>query len=408
MKRAKGLFCALVLIIGMLATGGGTEAAAAEKASGRYEASLKANGKITFKLNDELADDWLEKITGLYLRRKPTEAGEPVTEKDLVAKEKYTVGATKIVMDSSLFPVKPEETAEYEITILSEGSEPATMDLKVTNFCPLSFTLRSFDRDGKLKKAKTYSYNELAALCKTEGYYSAGCVMHGLISFHVQGVLLEDLLKDSGFEFSKGMSLACRVTDAPIEIKATLTNEATPTGEIFQNPEKYWIKPRYTDNFKHTYEDLMERERYFVSAPWEDAAIGKILKDDGSAFSFKAREALASNPKYLKPVKPMIALKYTSLQYGSDASDIRSFKDDFYDLTANERAFRFVYGLALDDNPTVNVTAYDKEAKKYPVLETPENKGKIALEEGPDACGTAARQAMLVFGIDIFESGGTK
>ena len=144
-----------------------------------------ANGKITFKLNDELADDWLEKITGLYLRRKPTEAGEPVTEKDLVAKEKYTVGATKIVMDSSLFPVKPEETAEYEITILSEGSEPETMDLKVTNFRPLSFTLRSFDRDGKLKKAKTYSYNELAALCKTEGYYSAGCVMHGLISFQI-------------------------------------------------------------------------------------------------------------------------------------------------------------------------------------------------------------------------------
>ena len=142
MKRARGLFCALALIVGMLATGGGTEAAAAEKAGNCYEASLKANGKITFKLNDELADDWLEKITGLYLRRKPTEAGEPVTEKDLVAKEKYTVGATKIVMDSSLFPVKPEETAEYEITILSEGSEPATMDLKVTNFCPLSFTLR--------------------------------------------------------------------------------------------------------------------------------------------------------------------------------------------------------------------------------------------------------------------------
>ena len=47
------MFCALALIVGMLATGGGTEAAAAEKAGDCYEASLKANGKITFKLNDE-------------------------------------------------------------------------------------------------------------------------------------------------------------------------------------------------------------------------------------------------------------------------------------------------------------------------------------------------------------------
>ncbi|PIE53909.1 MAG: hypothetical protein CSA35_08875 [Dethiosulfovibrio peptidovorans] len=415
MKKTTLLF-GVLLIVTLVAGGRGNMAIGAEtkkpEAEDRYEVSLKARGSISFNVHTEHDKEWVDNITGLYLRKK---TGSPanqkmdlVSEKNLVDKGKYAINTVRITMDSDLFSLKPEEVAEYEICITSKGADPVLMTLKVTNYRPLTFTLRMFDKNGKLKKVKSYTFDEMKKLAKTEGYYSSGCVMHGLISFRAQGVLLKDLLADAGFEFSKGMSLACRTTDAPTEIKATKVNSSTRTGEVMQNPQKYWIKPRSTNKYKHTYEELLGRKRYFVSAPWDDTTIGQILKDDGRKFSFSARESLASNPKYLIPVHPIIAIKYTELQYNSNSADIRTFQDKFYDLTADERAFRFLYGLALDDDPVVNVTAYDKEAKEYPVVETPENKGKIALEEGHDPCGTTARQAKNVFGIDIFEDGSEK
>lgn len=91
------------------------------------------------------------------------------------------------------------------------------------------------------------------------------------------------------------------------------------------------------------------------------------------------------------------------MQTEKNKADIRAFSDKKFDRTAEEQAFRFMYGIALDDDPTVNTTAYDPDQKIYPIVNNPENRGKIAVEEGPDPCGLVGRSAKLVFGIDIFQ-----
>lgn len=378
--------------------------AAEGEGSQQYEAVLKARGTVFFRLKEPQKDGWGKNVTGLYLREAGS-SSEPFTEKDLVDKAKYKVTDVRVDLDSNLFPVKPGTEVNYEMRIESKEAEPMELLFKVKNLRPSTFTIRQFDKEGKVTRTKTYSYEEMEGLCKAEGHYSAGCVMHGLFSFRAQGVLLEDLLADAGFEFKPGMSLACRAVDAPEEIKATELFSSKPTGIVFKNPEKYWIKPRYTHSYKHTYENLMGRERYFLTPQWEDAEIGKTLKDDGIAFSFGAREVLVSKPEYLKPVKPMIAIRYTELQYPKNQEDIRTYKDEFYDLTAEETAFRFLYGLGMDEDPVTNVLSRDQKLNLYPVAKNPENEGKPAIEEGIDPCGTSGRQAMLVFGIDIFEDG---
>ena len=65
-----------------------------------------------------------------------------------------------------------------------------------------------------------------------------------------------------------------------------------------------------------------------------------------------------------------------------------------------------MYGLAMDDDPTANYTAWDDETSSYPFVEDDSYEGVEAFEEGCDPCGTSARQAKLVFGIDIFLEGG--
>ena len=369
-------------------------------------ADLKATGIITYSFGEERPEDWANNIKEVYLRKSSDiKEGQPVTDADLIADGKHTVSTVKMLLDSDMFPIAREQSEIYEVTIRSEGSDDYHVGLTVHNRTPDSFTIREIDKAGAVLKEKTFSYDDMAEMCSTEFYISTGCVMHGFANHKAEGLALTDLFEKAGIRFEPGMAMAVRATDSPTSIEATETNNPTKTGVIFDNPEKYWIKPRYTDNFKHTYENLIERKRYFITAPWEDAEIGARLKEDTNKFSFEARELLASKPEYMTEIPPIIALKYTSADYNSDPSDIRTIKNNYHDLTANERAFRFLYGLAIDNDPVVNVTAYDSEKLEYPVVTTPENAGKIAVEEGDDACGLSARMAMLVFGIDVFVDG---
>lgn len=308
------------------------------------------------------------------------------------------------MIDSKLFPVKPSHAISYDLVIQSKDYEDYEIILLVKNLRPVDFTVRSIDKNGNVRKIKSYTYEEMAKMATKEEFYSIGCVMHGLVTLRGQGIYLTDLLKDADIEFGPGMSMAVRATDAPEVVEATKMNSSQKTGLVVQNPQKYWMKPRYAHDFKYTYEDLFQRKRFFLTGVWENTSIKKIIEEDKSKFTFKAREALASDESYMKEVSPMLALKYTSLEYGKNPADIRTFKDKTFDLKADERAFRLLYGIALDDDPTVNVTAFDPEKKEYPIVTTPEHKGKIAVEEGPDPCGLSARSAQLLFGIDIFQN----
>jgi len=367
---------------------------------------LTASGMCTYSFEEEQDEEWADGVTDVYVREMPDDpAAMPVSDSDSVDMLKYTVSTTKIILDSDLFPVDPSTDKEYEVTIRSEGYDDFHLSLTVRNLRPVDFTIRTVDGDGNVVDTYTLSYAEMEALCTQEGYYSAACVMHGLNSYHGKGILLSALLDSVGLEFTEGMSLAMRVADAPASIEATETFNGTKTGVVFDNPESYWIKPRYTDSYKWTYENLYGRPRYFVYAPWDDAGLGELLANDGADWTLDARVALAESGLF-EEVEPMIAIQYESIEYNSDPTDIRTTTGTMWDLSTNERGFAFLFGLAMDDDTAVNVTAYDDDLKAYPVVETPETVGLTALEEGPDPCGTSARIAKLVMGFDIFLDGG--
>lgn len=366
----------------------------------------KANGFLAYRFKEPLAEEFVEDITSIYLRPSPVvkkgEIPAPPTTSDKIDLAKCTTSPIKLIMDSDLIVVAPESVETYEVTLETSKGKQAIYLFDIANLRPNTFTIRVIGKDGNVKKAKIFTYDEMLAMATEKAHYSGGCVMHGLFNFKAEGIYLTDLFKAADVTFTEGMSFACRVVDAPTKIKVTERNSNVKTGEIFNNPNRYWMKPRYTDNYKHTYENIYGRERYFVTSQWEDEEIGNILEQDGSSYSISARSAIASKPEYLQKVEPMIAVKSIELQYHKDPTDIRIYENPKYDLFAEEIGFRLLFGVAFDDDPTTNVTAYDKEKKEYPVVSNSEFEGQIAIEEGPDACGTSARFAKYLFGIDVF------
>lgn len=417
MRKGKNLSAILLVALLFLFSGIGTvtqahteDGASTDKAPSyeKVTAALNGSGQIKFKFKKAEDKNWVQNITAVYLFSSPMskeiDESTLVNEKNLLPKKAYSIDGTRLIIDSKLFPVKPSDAKSYDIVIQSKGHEDYEIILLVKNLRPVDFIVRSIDKNGNVRKIKSYTYDEMVKMATKDEFYSIGCVMHGLVSMKGKGIYLADLLKDADIEFGPGMSMAVRTTDAPEVVEATKMNSSEKTGLIVHNPQKYWMKPRYAHDFKYTYEDLFQRKRFFLTGIWDNESIRKTVIEDKANFSFKAREALASDESYMREVSPMIALKYTTLEYGKNDADIRTFVDKNFDLKADERAFRLMYGIALDDDPTVNVTAFNADTKEYPIVTSPENKGKIAVEEGPDPCGLSARSAQLIFGIDIFQN----
>ncbi|MCR4963720.1 MAG: hypothetical protein K6B40_07570 [Firmicutes bacterium] len=385
----------------------GGQAAAAYEADAEGSILLKASGMCTYSFEEEQDEGWADNVTAVYVREMPADpAATPVADGDLVDAAKYTVSTTKVILDSDLFAVDPGNEKQYEVTIQSADADDYHLALTIQNKRPTEFEVRTIDGSGSVVSSKTFTYAEMEAMCTNEDYYTAACVMHGMNSYHAKGVYLNDLLAAAGVEFGPGMSLGMRSTDAPESIEATMINKGDKTGTVVENPESYWMKARYTDNYKLTYEDLYERDRYFVYAPWDDEAVGQMLADDGAAWSLDAREALAATNLYEKKEQPMVAIQYESFEYNTDPRDPRSTTDVVWKLSPNERAFCFLFGLAMDDDTATNYTAYDDDKEEYPLVVDESKAGLTAFEEGPDPCGTAARMTKLLCGIDIFLEGG--
>lgn len=411
LKKTSLLAGALVLALGLAACGDSTETAttgdelnvpAAEfVAAEEGSTSLKATGFVTYTFTTEHADEWADEATAVYM--KPASDSE-FTEEHLISDGKYTLSSSKMTIDSDLLSVDVASTVGYDIVIQSGEYEDFNLALDVTNYVPDTFVVRTIDGDGNVVESTEFSYDEMATMSVNQDYYTIGCVMHGMVSLDATGIYLTDLFDAAGVEFSEGMSLAIRATDSATEIVATEINNSTLTGETFENPEQYWIKPRFTDNFKRTYDELYGQESYFYYGMWEDEEIMAAAVEDAGAFDIEFREVLV-NEDYMTAVEPMIAIEYTSLEFRSYADDIRTYDDELSELTSTERAFRFVTGTGFDPDPTTNWTPYDDDLAEYPLVSQPEYEGVVAVDEGVDPCGNSARSGMLIFGIDIFLEG---
>lgn len=422
MKKMKilSLLLSSVMMVSMIAgcgngsdnTGKATDAATDAPKAEAYEmdatasVALKATGMCTYNFEEEQEEAWADAVSEVYIREMPEDpSGTALTDADKIDFAKATISTTKVILDSDLFSVDPSSSKDYEVTLKAEGYDDYHLALTVQNQRPNDFTVRTIDGDGKVVTEKTFTFEEMEAMCTHEDYYSASCPMHSLNSYHAIGVYLDELLDKAGVEFTKGMSLAMRSVDAPATIEATEINNSNVIG-TFENPESYWMKARYTDNYKLTYENLCERERYFVSAPFESEEMAAVLAEDGSNWSIDCRAKLAESGLYKQVKQPMIAIQYESFQYSDDTSDPRTTTSTTWNLSKNERAFCFLFGLAMDDDPTKNYTAFDDAKGEYPLVTDESYAGVTAFEEGPDPCGTSARQGKLLFGIDIFLEGG--
>jgi len=380
-----------------------TGANAAELA-GEETVVLKATGMVTYSFEEEQDEDWADAVDTIYIREMPADISEEVTEDMQVDDMKVTVSTTKVILDSDLFAVDPSTEKTYEIVLCAEDYDDVCLGLTVQNKRPTDFTIRTIDGEGNVVSEKVFSYEEMEAMCTEESFSTAACPMHGMNSYHAMGATLKSVLEAADVEFKEGMSLAMRVADAPDTIEATEVNTGTKTGYIMENPEHYWVKARYTDNYKLTYEDLYERERYFIR-PWDDEEVSAKLLEDEANWSFDARAMLADSGLY-DVCEPVIAIQYESFQFNTDQRDPRTTTDTLWDLSKNERGFAFLFGLAMDDDPTTWTAAYDDATESYPQIVDESKAGMTVFEDGFDACGTSARQAKLMFGIDIFLDGG--
>lgn len=365
---------------------------------------LKATGMVTYSFEEEQDEDWADAVENIYIREMPADLSEEVTDDMLIDDMKFTVSTTKVILDSDLFAVDPSTEKTYEVILRAEDYDDICLGLTIQNKRPNDFTIRTIDGEGNVVSEKVFTYEEMEAMCTEEAYSTAACPMHGMNSYHAIGVTLKSLLESAEVEFTEGMSLAMRVADAPGTIAATEVNTGEKTGYEMENPEKYWIKPRYTDNYKLTYEDLYGRERYFVH-PWDDEEVSEKLLEDGANWSFDARAMLADSGLY-DVCEPVVAIQYESFEFDIDQRDIRTTTDTMWDLSKNERGFAFLFGLAMDDDPTTWTAAWDDATESYPQIVDESKAGMTVLEDGYDACGISARQAKLMFGIDIFLEGG--
>lgn len=165
------------------------------------EISLNARERLRITLKKTPDEQWTKNITAVYLfpARMSNDIDESafLTSKNLLDKKSYLFEGNKMSLDSRLFSVQASEAKPYDIVIQSKGYADYEVHLLVKNLRPLEFTIRSIDKNGKVRKIKSYTYDEMVKMSNSEEYYSIGCVMHGLISMKGRGVYLKDLLKDA-------------------------------------------------------------------------------------------------------------------------------------------------------------------------------------------------------------------
>ena len=339
-KKAVSLILAFAMVLSamlgcMTVSSFATEGRAEEVGQIKKDASTKfdASGKLDFPLEFSGTDEWKKAVSEVTIQE--------VTEEDTAEAKTYTkeqaginFGDSSVTLNSSCFD-NSKDRAAYRITLKAENYPDSTAEVTVRNYSAKSFQLRIVGKDNVVYPIKTYTKAKLEEMAKP-GEYQVGCGMSGVRNFYAKGVLLTDLLKDAGIEVGPGMTIQLRTNDsAKVDENDSTTDKA------------------YYRNGTFTYENLLGKTRYYFPGVFDNSEFLKTVNSaaDGK-WGTEVRTALAgTNSKAAKvEVTPMICTDYVEKVYRDDqnrptAADLEATNS----LNSNERSFRFLFGLAMDD-----------------------------------------------------------
>lgn len=327
-KKFFGLLLTMALLLTMVipafADDGGTLLAAPTLTTKQI---MKPGTDLSASISDGTAE-WANAVTSVKIGGTVLDPG------------KYTVSKTSITfIRTDADEIFTEANAKsidgrlsyYDVTISATGYNDLTGVLTLKDYGAKTFQIRVVDGDGTIYPIKTYTWDQLESMKQSgDVYYNTICSMAGLRTFKGQGVLLTDLLKDAGVTFGPGMELQLRTND-----KAESENDST-TDNAYYNFGRF------------TYENLMGKTRYYFPSIYSDQNVKLTLLAAGK-FDDTVKSTLAADPNKTA-VTPMIGLRYIETVYRDDSESPAN--TPYSSLLSDEKAFRFLLGLALDDTGT--------------------------------------------------------
>lgn len=223
-----------------------------------------------------------------------------------------------------------EDDQKINLVLEAEGYNTVTTEVTFKCYGAKSFQIRVVGKDGKIYPLRTFSWNELESMRQAEPvYFQTGCGA-GVTSFKADGVYLEDLFKAAGAEIASDDLLRVRVGDCV-------------------GPDSGWTNPQgYRVDI--TYGELMEKTRYFFDGAYSDPVVKEAFSNGGYG-NEEARKALAKTQK--TEVKPMIALRYVESMFAEG----KPVDDEYSQIIEDEKATRFLFGLAIDTDEDGNQIA---------------------------------------------------
>ena len=287
--------------------------------------------------------EWAEKIT------KVTFNGVELTKDQYEVMHEGKNLYLKRTEEAPLLDNKDKET-KVKLVVEAEGYKTLEAELTFLRYGADSFEIRVVGKDGVIYPLHTFSWKELESMKQADPvYFQTGCGS-GVTTFKADGVYLEDLFKAAGAEIASDDLLRVRVGDCV-------------------GPESNWTNPQgYRVDI--TYGDLMEKTRYFFDGAYTDPVVKEAFSTGGYG-NVDARKALAATQK--TEVKPMIALRYVESMF----SEGKPVDVPYSKIVENEKATRFLFGLAID---------------------TDEEGNKIAEEDGH-----RWSTSYMAFGVDIID-----
>lgn len=350
--------------------------------------------------------NWYRKVTAITISTEtagalknatPNKAGDTPAagEFSIVETVNNNSNATsyslKLLRDEDNPIITPPATAStlnpvtYNITFKADGYDDFTTSFKVTNYATLqddssaAFQLRYVDLNGNVTSTKDFSWTDLETLMAgdggiTDGLYNSICSMVGLRTFKASGVKLSKLMSEAGitsFDDDKDYVLQLRTGDKVTE----------------SNPLGY-----YTPNGTFEMKNHM-KERYSFPDIYTDNDLKNTLLAGGNS-SEATRQALGEST--LQPLEPMLALEYTETIYKSNQTEPTN---NYSKLTTQERALRYLFGMAVEDSVVANeATTFSVSycSLGMDVIETAQHAKTVNVANGAVAIGKTITLAIEV------------
>lgn len=312
--------------------------------------TLDGGDNVSISL-ESVPDGWTSAVNGITVQQVGIE-NDPVT----ISPEKYNItkdeqGSSYLNLKSDIFrnenTTSGKKSGQFMITLSAAGFNDCTTVVNVKNYGAEKFYIRYIDeKTGKVIKSKAYTMEQLQSFSEAQSgaMYQTYCSMAGLRNFCADGVLLEDLMADAEITGKAGMTVKLRTNDWA----------ADESGNDSKTDNAYYGMGTFD------YEKLFS-DRYYFPAVFTDEVLKVQLSDANAKFVDKGdrtseatRTALGSSEGKVA-VRPMIAWNYDEKVFKNDTSKPSS--ENYTDQIKNERAFRFLYGIAMEsDNVTANET----------------------------------------------------